>query len=159
MKLNYRYNIIIDESLNLRKNLIEDKIESVLDDPRGWRKLGYKFHRSTTNLDFVITIVPNKIVKKVCNFDGLSCATMYRAKDKTDIIFLNLEKWQKGTKKSKQNLDGYRTYMVNHETGHILGRSHIKHEDCKSGSKVPIMVQQTLGIGKCKPNVFPLSWE
>jgi len=159
MKYSYRYNIIIDESLNLRKNLIEEKIETVLNDSRGWRKLGYKFNRSTTNLDFVITIVPNKIVKKVCNFDGLSCATMYRAKDKTDIIFLNLEKWQKGSTKSKLSLDLYRTYLINHETGHILGRSHIKHEDCKPGTKCPIMVQQTLGIGKCKPNVFPLSWE
>lgn len=159
MKLNYRYNIIIDESLNLRKNLIEEKIESVLDDSHGWKKLGYKFHRSTTNLDFVITIVPNKIVKKVCNFDGLSCATMFRNKNKTDIIFLNLKKWQKGSAKSKQNVDLYRTYMINHEVGHILGRGHIKHEDCKPGTKCPIMVQQTLGIGKCKPNVFPLSWE
>jgi hypothetical protein len=159
MKLNYRYNIIIDDTLNLRKNLIEDKIESVLNDPRGWRKLGYKFHKSTTNLDFVITIVPNKIIKLKCNFDGLSCATMFRAKDKTDIIFLNLEKWKKGSAKSKQNLDAYRTYLCSHEVGHILGRSHIKHEDCKPGSKCPIMVQQTLGIGKCKPNVYPLNWE
>jgi hypothetical protein len=155
MKLNYRYNIIIDDTLNLRKNLIEDKIESVLNDPRGWRKLGYKFHRSTTNLDFVITIVPNKIVKKVCNFDGLSCATMFRAKDKTDIIFLNLEKWQKGSAKSKQNLDGYRTYLINHECAHILGKGHIKLEDCKSGIKCPVMVQQTLGIGNLKPNCWP----
>ena len=155
MKLNYRYDIIIDRSLNLKNNLIQDKIEDVLNDPRGWNKLGYIFKKTNTNLDFVITIVPNKIIKKVCNFDGLSCATMFRSKNKTDIIFLNLEKWQKGSSKSKLPLDLYRTYLICHETAHILGKGHIKLEDCKPEIKCPVMVQQTLGIGNLKPNCWP----
>ena len=40
--------------------------------------------------------------------------------------------------------------MVSHEMGHILGKG---HKNCKGlGYYAPIMLQQTLGIGKCIPN-------
>ena len=40
--------------------------------------------------------------------------------------------------------------MVNHEIGHILG---FEHKKCPCvGCKVPIMVQQTLGLQGCKPD-------
>jgi len=40
--------------------------------------------------------------------------------------------------------------MVSHEMGHILGH---QHEKCThKGYPAPIMMQQTLGIGKCSPN-------
>jgi len=59
-------------------------------------------------------------------------------------------RWTKGAPQSKLELDAYRQYMVSHEMGHILGREHV---DCpREGAPVPIMVQQTKGIGKCKPN-------
>ena len=51
---------------------------------------------------------------------------------------------------SKLSLEDYRQYMVSHEIGHILGHEHVK---CPCvGCKAPIMMQQTLGIGKCQPN-------
>ena len=46
--------------------------------------------------------------------------------------------------------DDYRRYVLLHEVGHALGRG---HETCtESGAPAPIMMQQTLGTGKCKPN-------
>jgi predicted Zn-dependent protease len=65
-------------------------------------------------------------------------------------MYLNSERWFYGSKESKLRLDDYRQYMVSHEIGHILG---FDHEKCPCRScKAPIMMQQTLGIGKCIPN-------
>ena len=63
-------------------------------------------------------------------------------------MYLNSERWFKGSAKSKLTLDNYRQYMVSHEIGHILGHQHVK---CK-GHLAPVMMQQTLGIGNCSPN-------
>jgi hypothetical protein len=46
--------------------------------------------------------------------------------------------------------DDYRRYVVLHEMGHALGHG---HKTCAiPGSPAPIMMQQTLGTGLCKPN-------
>jgi hypothetical protein len=52
-------------------------------------------------------------------------------------------------------LNDYQTYVINHETGHFLGKGHLKHDNF-SGGLVPVMVQQTLGFGDCYPNNLPL---
>lgn len=65
-------------------------------------------------------------------------------------MYLNADRWFRGSKASKLTLDNYRQYMVSHEIGHILGFDH-KKCPCE-GCKAPIMMQQTLGIGKCIPN-------
>ncbi len=158
----YTYDIKIPPSLNLRESLIINKITNTLNDTRGWRKFGYNFDynpvhylnarpgRAIQKVDFIITIVPNKIIKRICGFNGLSCAD-----SSTNIIYLNLEKWKKGSSKSKLSLDDYRNYQILHECAHILGKNHIKLEDCKPRIKCPIMVQQTLGIGHLLPNCWP----
>lgn len=151
MKKHYTYDIKIPPSLNLRESLIINKITNTLNDSRGWRKFGYRFdYVGDLKPDFIITIVPNKIIKKVCGFNGLSCAD-----SSTNIVYLNLEKWKKGSSKSKLSLDDYRNYLILHECSHITGKGHIKLEDCTPGIKCPIMVQQTLGIGNLKPNCWP----
>jgi hypothetical protein len=153
MKKHYTYDIKIPPSLNLRESLIINKITNTLNDSRGWRKFSYRFdYVRDLNIkpDFIITIVPNRIIKKVCGFNGLSCAD-----SSTNIVYLNLEKWKKGSSKSKLSLDDYRNYLILHECSHITGKGHIKLEDCKPGIKCPIMVQQTLGIGNLKPNCWP----
>lgn len=151
MKKNYTYDIKIPQSLNLRESLIINKIVDTLNDRRGWKKYGYNFkYKPYRKVDFIITIVHNKTIKKICNFNGLSCTDSY-----DNIVYLNLENWKKGSSKSKLSLDEYRTYIILHECAHILGKDHIKIEDCKPGTKCPILVQQTLGIGNLKPNCWP----
>jgi hypothetical protein len=151
MKKYYTYDIKIPQSLNLRESLIINKIVDTLNDRRGWRKFGYNFkYNPYQNVDFIITIVPNKTIKKVCNFSGLSCADT-----STNTVYLNLEKWKKGSYKSKLSLDEYRTYLIFHECGHILGKDHIELEDCKPGTKCPVMIQQTIGIGNLRSNCWP----
>ena len=153
------YTIIIDSKYKLKKYKIIDKIEDVVQDRRGWKKLGYKFNYidyedyledKNIKLDFIIMFKSNKEINDICHFDGLSCADT-----KKNEIYLNVENWRKGSKKSKLSLDLYRTMVTNHEIGHILGRDHIKPG--KKNTKISVMAQQTLlGIGDCIPNCFPL---
>jgi len=128
---------------------------SVLTDDRGWQKLGYSFiynKHDIKNVDFRICFVKQSYIEELCNFTGLSCADL-----RDNTIYINVNRWRRGSKRSLLDLDLYRTYVINHEVGHILGRGHNKPG--RKGSKVPVMVQQTLGIGGCKPNPWPLSWE
>lgn len=164
------YCIVIDPILKLKHNLIIKKINTTLADKRGWRKLGYSFNLielaeiNKARHDIIITISPNETVKKICKFDGLSCADYG-----TYIAHLNMEKWQKGCAGSKLSLQDYRTYMILHEVGHLLDKGHTtikEHREhravCKSNMaimKAPIMMPQTLGIGDYKPNCWPLSFE
>jgi hypothetical protein len=70
---------------------------------------------------------------------------------------LNYMRWVEGAASYGDNLDSYRSYMVNHEVGHILGN---RHSDCPvPGVLAPVMMQQTKGVGACLPNPWPLPSE
>lgn len=153
-KYEYKFNIILDRSLNMNERMVVNKIMRVLNDERGWNKFGYKFTLTQVMPDFIITIARNSKIKEVCNFDGLSCADLT-----AKMIYLNYENWKYGCIKSKLSLDDYRTYMICHEVGHIIGKDHISLLVCSRGEKCPVMVQQTKGIGKCKANCWPLNYE
>jgi hypothetical protein len=67
---------------------------------------------------------------------------------------LNAERWARGASAYGRDLTGYRHYMVNHEVGHALGQA---HAPCPgSGLPAPVMMQQTKGVGSCRPNPWPL---
>lgn len=125
---------------------IEFYIVAYLNDPDGWSTKGYFFEPVNENHNVLIRLSsPSTIVKKCGLPSNLSCAELYG-----QHMYLNAERWFHGSKESKLNLDDYRQYMVSHEIGHILGH---EHESCPcAGCKAPIMLQQTLGIGKCIPN-------
>jgi len=117
-----------------------------LNDPDGWGKRGYYFEGVLNGEKVHIRVSSNETITSECGLDkNLSCAILGGNK-----IWLNAERWFHGSSKSKLSLDDYRQYMVSHEMGHILGHEHSKCP-CK-GCKAPIMMQQTLGIGQCKPN-------
>lgn len=148
------YKILFDPRCGFRTGPIIKKVQDVLQDNRGWKRMGYnlRMKQDDNNVDFVIYFTFESYIKRKCNFTGLSCADL-----DNDIIYINENRWRRGSTASKLNLDDYRTYVINHEVGHILGRGHAKCEN--RNTRVPVMVQQTLGIHNCKPNVWPLRWE
>jgi hypothetical protein len=125
---------------------IEFYVVSYLNDPDGWASKGYFFEPVSTHEDVLIRLASPKTIEEKCGVpSNLSCAELGGR-----YMYLNADRWFHGSKASKLSLDKYRQYMVSHEIGHILG---FDHETCPCvGCKAPIMMQQTLGIGKCIPN-------
>jgi Protein of unknown function (DUF3152) len=116
-----------------------------LNSPDGWTQHGYTFEHSESP-DVLIRLSSFKTIHESCGFSKkLSCAELNGKK-----MWLNADRWFKGARASKHDLENYRQYMVSHEMGHILGKEHTKCP-CK-GCHAPIMLQQTLGIGQCISN-------
>ena len=66
---------------------------------------------------------------------------------------LNAWRWQNGAETYGEDLEGYRQYLVNHETGHALGYGHLGCPE--AGAPAPVMVQQTKTLLGCAPNPWP----
>jgi hypothetical protein len=72
-------------------------------------------------------------------------------------VVINFTRWMHGGRAYGAHLDRYRTYVVNHEVGHALGRGHL---GCPGPGKLaPVMMQQTKGVGACRPNPRPRPYE
>jgi hypothetical protein len=142
----YSFRTSVDRDVRYNPSDFEFYVTAYLNDPFGWNSKGYFFEQVTSAEDIHIRLSSPKTIAKVCGLpDNLSCAVM-NGKN----VYLNAHRWVRGSKKSKLSLDDYRQYMVSHEIGHILG---FDHTTCPCvGCKAPIMMQQTLGIGKCNPN-------
>jgi hypothetical protein len=145
-----RYKFSIDEDVikhySIRNTtIVHFEVMAYLNHPDGWSTKGYFFEPVESSEKVMIRLVMSKAIKDICGFDNLSCAELAGR-----FIYLSAERWFHGSKESKLNLDDYRQYLISHEIGHILGHGHEKCP-CK-GCKAPIMMQQTLGIGECKPN-------
>jgi hypothetical protein len=146
-----RYRFLIDDDVmkhhSIRNTaIINYAIMCYLNHPEGWSSQGYFFEPVDSREKVLIRLAMPKTIKNIsgCSED-LSCAELGGR-----FMYLNADRWFNGSEKSKLNLDDYRQYLVSHEIGHILGHGHQKCP-CK-GCKAPIMMQQTLGIGNCKPN-------
>lgn len=142
----YTFRIEVDKDVSYNSKQFEFYVLAYLNDPDGWNSKGYTFEQVGAHEDILIRLSSPKTITKVCGLpNNLSCAEM-----NGKYVYLNAERWLRGSKKSKLSLENYRQYMVSHEIGHILG---FDHEQCPCvGCKAPIMMQQTLGIGKCIPN-------
>jgi Protein of unknown function (DUF3152) len=136
----------VEKKYSIPLGQIEFYVVTYLNDPDGWSKKGYFFEPVSFNQDVTIHLSSQPTIDKECGLDGkLSCAELGGKK-----VWLNSERWYHGATKSKLSLDNYRQYMVSHEIGHILGFDHTQCP-CKN-CPAPIMMQQTKGIGQCKPN-------
>lgn len=151
MKRHYKFRVIVDEDVRKKYSIrfpaqIEFYITAYLNDPDGWSVKRYRFEPVSSNEDVLIRLSSPKTVKEQCGVPAnLSCAEL-----NGKHMYLNADRWFHGSKASKLSLEQYRQYMVSHEIGHILG---FDHEVCPCPKcKAPIMMQQTLGIGKCNPN-------
>lgn len=157
MKQKMHYKIIVEDNIKISTTNFIKTVESILTDKRTWKK--YEFINVTGDNSnkkyknfFLLILCSPAVIKKECNFHGLSCTNM-----STKVVYINSHRWKRGAKKSGYSLEDYRIYLINHEVGHILGHHHKKCDG--KGNKIPVMNQATKGIGTCKPNIWPLEYE
>jgi ssRNA-specific RNase YbeY (16S rRNA maturation enzyme) len=134
-----RYTTSVDSDVDYDPRQFAEEVAIYLADPEGWAQ----WHTFVVGKGKTIRLSSPHTLKKGCGDDTLSCATLGG-----NEIWLNAKRWMEGATPSKLPLERYRQYMVTHEMGHSLGYEHAK---CSSGP-APVMMQQTLGIGKCSPN-------
>jgi hypothetical protein len=139
-----RFRTQVDPEVRYSDDAFREDVTIYLHDPDGWARWHTFEYAATGPAKLIRLCSPQSLRAEGCNDDSLSCAILGGS-----IIWLNAERWMHGAPKSKLPLLEYRQYMVSHEMGHSLGYDHVK---CPGSGPVPVMVQQTLGIGACTPN-------
>jgi len=139
------YDVVVDPDVDFPLADFARDVAICLADPDGWESKGYHFVQVKSNAHVHIHLTSIKGLKAAGCDHTLSCAEL-GGRD----MHINEHRWRHGTKRSGQDLNGYRQYVISHEIGHILGFDHVK---CPGkGQPAPIMLQQTLGLHGCLPN-------
>ena len=143
MKMVY-YRTSVDSDVRYDPEQFAEEIAIYLADPDGWAQYVRFVPGSGPAAKHIHLSSSNTLATNGCASGHLSCATL-GGRD----IWLNAQRWLGGASASRLPLERYRQYMVSHEMGHSLGYEHVK---CPNSGPAPIMLQQTLGIGRCSPN-------
>jgi hypothetical protein len=153
-----KYTVEIEGGLGVDPADVAATVESVLVDPKGWQKVdGVRFVNVTpaqaakgAHVDVRVTLASPGLTDKLCapmrTLSQVSCWNGERS-------VLNFRRWALGDDSYGSDVARYRIYQVNHEVGHGLGH---QHRLCPGkGKRAPVMVQQTLDLGGCKPWPYP----
>jgi hypothetical protein len=119
---------------------------------QGWASHGlWRFQQvgPETNPDFTLMLVTPATRDAICG----ATPNRYTSCRIGNRVVLNVARWVHGVPRYSASLTTYRQYMINHETGHRLGRG---HELCPGpGRPAPVMQQQTLGLHGCTAYAWP----
>ncbi|MEO1608959.1 MAG: DUF3152 domain-containing protein [Pseudomonadota bacterium] len=142
-----KYRVLVEKGLDQHATAFAQNVSDVLGSSTGWEQAGLSFARVREGHDITIIMAQPRAVDRLCrplNTEGkLSCAINGR-------VVINAERWLGGAQTWGDNVVGYRSYLINHEVGHLLGMSHAK---CPGeGQPAPVMQQQTLDLGACVAN-------
>ena len=149
----FNYGIRIEPSLGLDPLCIKNLLFLILNNDLGWTNVAEKSFQLTSaeESDYVyIFASPNK-TDELCA--PIETNSIYSCRSENNIV-LNFFRWQEGAVDFKNDMETYRIYLINHETGHILGWSHV---GCpKEGAVAPVMMQQSKGTDGCIPYGWPV---
>jgi len=121
-------------------------------DARGWRAGHHRFVRVSKGGDFTLVMAQAKYLPSYSSV----CSVKYSCRAGRYVV-INQSRWRGGSKPFTGTLRNYRHMVVNHETGHWLGRHHAY---CAGkGQQAPVMQQQSKGLQGCTPNAWPLAAE
>jgi Protein of unknown function (DUF3152) len=121
-------------------------------DPRGWLRAHHRFKRVSSGGDFTLLLAQARYLLSYSSV----CSTLYSCRVGRNVI-INQSRWRHSSVHFTGSKALYRQMVVNHETGHWLGRP---HAFCSGPGKLaPVMQQQSKGMQGCLPNAWPLANE
>ena len=128
--------------------------QETFDDPRGWRAAGVRFRRVRRGGDFTLVLAAAGTLPSF----SAGCSAQWSCRVGRYVV-INQLRWRHASpawNRAGRSRRDYRHLVVNHETGHWLGRA---HAGCHRRGRAPVMMQQSKGTGRCRFNPWPLPWE
>jgi hypothetical protein len=149
------YSVITRGAVTTSVEVFRRQAQETFDDPRGWRYGGVELRRVRRGGDFTLVLAAAHAVPTFSS----TCSPVWSCRVGRFVI-INQERWKHASpawNAAGRSLRDYRHLVVNHETGHWLGRG---HASCPAGGgPAPVMMQQSKGTGGCRFNPWPLRWE
>lgn len=147
-----RFRVAVESNIDYPVAAFAAKIDRTLGDPRSWIASGtFRLQRvpKGAKYDFTIHLATRDTSTEMCA-EGYTDTDGYTSCRTVGHVIVNLDRWYLSVPDyvdAGTPLDVYRTYVINHETGHELGHG---HELCPGpGQPAPVMEQQTLGLHGC----------
>ena len=147
----YRYAVAVESSAKLKADSVATTIAGVLNDPRSWTGDGeVRFALvAPAKADVKVYLASTATAKALCGGDG---EAGYTCVD-DDTVVINVGQWRNAPEGYADDPGDYRTFLVNHAIGHLIGQ---KHAECAGkGKKAPVMLQQGAGLFGCTANPWP----
>lgn len=129
--------------------------QQTYDDPRGWRARGVRFVPVRRGGSFTLWLAAAATVPTFSS----GCSATWSCRVGRNVI-INQTRWRFASPAwnvGRRSLRDYRHMVVNHETGHWLGKG---HRGCPGrGRPAPVMMQQSKGTAGCRFNPWPTAAE
>jgi hypothetical protein len=160
----YRYDIEVERGITgVDLKHFQQLVVQTLSDSRSWSGHGVALQRvDSGQVDFHISLTSSMSVRNLCGYDvpvETSCYVPAGGGSNVNRVVLNDARYTRGATAYLGDLNTYRIYMINHETGHALGHQHA--HQCLSDGLAPAMMQQTFGLrsaatgNMCEANPWP----
>ncbi|HEY7222385.1 MAG TPA: DUF3152 domain-containing protein [Micromonosporaceae bacterium] len=153
------YRVAVEDGLPISVAAFTAMVDDDLGDPRGWTGNGERRFRrvsGSSTSSFTVYLASPWTAYRLCMplVNILIGGVPYTSCQNGPRVVINADRYFGGSKgRFTGSLDVYRHYVINHEVGHRLGKS---HEHCPgTGKLAPVMQQQTLRMEGCKPNPWP----
>jgi len=139
-----RYRIAVEPGLEAHAEAFAVTVQRVLADPRGWAAAGRPLQLVDQDEDITVLLATPGTTDDLCA--PLRTAGVYSC-GRNRRATINVDRWVHGAESWGDDIAGYRTYVVNHEVGHLLSQP---HQRCpEAGAPAPVMVQQTISLFGC----------
>ncbi|MGH8892511.1 MAG: DUF3152 domain-containing protein [Actinomycetes bacterium] len=149
----HRYSVATRGTVRADMGVFRDVVAATYADPRGWLRSHRRF-REVARGGGAFTVVLSQ-ARYLPAYSSV-CSSTYSCRVGRYVI-INQDRWRKGSPYFPGTLEQYRRMVVNHETGHWLGRGHAY---CSGpGRLAPVMQQQSKGMHGCRVNPWPLPRE
>lgn len=148
----HRYLLQVEGGTGIDADAIAPFVNAVLNDDRGWASVddvSFEQVQDPAEADFTLNIATPATTDQLCA--PLSTEGRWSCRQAATVN-LNADRWNYLVPWFP-DAETYRSYLVNHEVGHWLGRG---HQRCPGeGLKAPTMMQQSGGLDRCLANAWP----